>query len=132
MKILVKHTKYNRESGAIIGYTDVAEVNIAEVAAFADENECLEYAYRWTNNVMGSWSIKEQYLPTRKGEPALNGDYNKDVTVLAPRPDGMGQRSTMMGDHMIVIGESDEIGMQGSERYYEVCAAGFKMKCLKG
>ena len=22
----------------------------------------LEYAYRWTNNVMGSWSIKEKFL----------------------------------------------------------------------
>ena len=132
MKIIVKHSKYNRESGAYIGSTSVAEVNIAELLPFANENECLEYAYRWTNNVMGSWSIKEQYLPTRKGEPALNGDYNDDVTVLAPRPDGMGQRSTMMGDHMIVIGESDEIGMQGSERYYEVCPAGFEMKFLKG
>ena len=132
MKIIVKHSKYNRESGAKIGSDSVAEVNITEMSDFANENECLEYAYRWTNNVMGSWSIKEQYLPTRKGEPALNGDYNDDVTVLASRPDGMGQRSTMLGDCMIVIGESDEIGMQGSERYYEVCAAGFKMKCLKG
>ena len=132
MKIIVKHSKYNRESGAYIGSASVAEVNIAELLPFATENECLEYAYRWTNNVMGSWSIKEQYLPTRKGEPALNGDYNDDVTVLAPRPDGMGLRSTMVGDCMIVIGESDEIGMQGSERYYEVRPAGFEMKFLKG
>ena len=132
MKIIVKHSKYNRESGAKIGSDSVAEVNITEMSDFANENECLEYAYRWTNNVMGSWSIKEQYLPTRKGEPALNGDYNDDVTVLASRPDGMGQRSTMVGDCMIVIGESDEIGMQGSERYYEVRPAGFEMKFLKG
>ena len=132
MKIIIKHSKYNRESGVWIGSNSVAEVNIAEMSAFANENECLEYAYRWTNNVMGSWSIKEQYLPTRKGEPALNGDYNDDVTVLAPRPDGMGLRSTMVGDCMIVIGESDEIGMQGSERYYEVRPAGFEMKFLKG
>tara|TARA_R100001369_G_scaffold15030_1_gene29746 strand:+ start:102 stop:500 length:399 start_codon:yes stop_codon:yes gene_type:complete len=132
MKILVMHTKYNRESGAIIGSTDVAEVNIAEMSDFANENECLEYAYRWTNNVMGSWSIKEKSFPDPANGDRINGDYNNDVTVLAPRPDGMGQRSTMMGDHMIVIGESDQIGMQGSERYYEVCAAGFKMKSFKG
>jgi len=132
MKILVMHTKYNRESGAIIGSTDVAEVNIAEMSDFANENECLEYAYRWTNNVMGSWSIKEKSFPDPANGDRINGDYNNDVTVLAPRPDGMGQRSTMMGDHMIVIGESDQIGMQGSERYYELCAAGFKMKSIKG
>jgi len=132
MKILVMHTKYNRESGAIIGSTNVAEVNIAEMSDFANENECLEYAYRWTNNVMGSWSIKEKSFPDPANGDRINGDYNNDVTVLAPRPDGMGQRSTMMGDHMIVIGESDQIGMQGSERYYEVCAAGFKMKSFKG
>jgi len=132
MKILVMHTKYNRESGAIIGSTDVAEVNIAEMSDFANENECLEYAYRWTNNVMGSWSIKEKSFPDPANGDRINGDYNNDVTVLAPRSDGMGQRSTMMGDHMIVIGESDQIGMQGSERYYEVCAAGFKMKSFKG
>jgi len=132
MKILVKHTKYNRDSGVIIGYTDVAEVNIAEMADFANENECLEYAYRWTNNVMGSWSIKKTSFPDPANGDRINGDYNEDVTVLAPRPDGMGQRSTMMGDVMVAIGESDEIGMQGSKRYYEVCADGFKMKFLKG
>tara|TARA_R110001606_G_scaffold48547_1_gene123225 strand:+ start:844 stop:1242 length:399 start_codon:yes stop_codon:yes gene_type:complete len=132
MKILVKHTKYNRDSGVIIGYTDVAEVNIAEMADFANENECLEYAYRWTNNVMGSWSIKKTSFPDPANGDRINGDYNEDVTVLAPRPDGMGQRSTMMGDIIVAIGESDEIGMQGSERHYEVCADGFKMKFLKG
>ena len=132
MKIIVKHSKYNRESGVWIGSNSVAEVNIAEMSAFANENECLEYAYRWTNNVMGSWSIKEKSFPDPANGDRINGDYNDDVTVLAPRPDGMGQRSTMVGDCMIVIGESDEIGMQGSERYYEVCPAGFEMKFLKG
>ena len=132
MKIIVKHTKYNRDSGAKIGSADVAEVNITELLPFATENECLEYAYRWTNNVMGSWSIKKTSFPDPANGDRINGDYNDDVTVLAPRPDGMGQRSTMVGDSMVVIGESEEIGMQGSKRYYEVRPAGFEMKFFKG
>ena len=115
MKIIVQHEKINRQTGDK-SYTDVAEVNAIEIAPFANTMECLEYAYRWTNNVMGSWSIKEQYLPTRKSEPALNGDYNSDVTVLHTRPDGMGQRSTMMGDRMVVGGDTYEVAMAGFEK----------------
>ena len=64
--------------------------------------EALEYAYRWTNNVMGSWSIKEKMI----GEH-VNGDYNEDVTVMAPLTvdkDGKewGHRSTSMGDQMLL------------------------------
>jgi hypothetical protein len=72
--------------------------------------EALEYAFRWTNNVMGSWSIKEEYLGNTK-----NGDFNEDVTVLYNRPDGMGQRSTSMGDQMLL----------GTTKY-KVAAFGFE------
>ena len=37
--------------------------------------EAMEYAYRWTNNVMGSWSIKKVF---EDGE--TNGDFNPNVT----------------------------------------------------
>jgi len=40
----------------------------------------------------------------RDGGMIENGDYNTDVTVLYTRPDGMGQRSSMMGDRFIVDG----------------------------
>jgi len=116
MKILVKHTKYNRDSGVIIGYNDVAEVNIAEMADFSNENECLEYAYRWTNNVMGSWSIKKTSFPDPANGDRINGDYNEDVTVLAPRADGMGLRSTSMGDRMIVDGKTYKVAMMGFKK----------------
>ena len=56
--------------------------------------EALEYAFRWTNNIHGSWSIPE------------NPDYNDRVTVHAPLPvhDGrtFGLRSSMVGDTFIV------------------------------
>ena len=78
--------------------------------------EALEYAYRWTNNVMGSWSIKEQFLGVEK-----NGDYNDDVTVMAPlhwserHQTHMGLRSTSVGDQMLM----------GTTKY-NVTAVGFE------
>ena len=75
--------------------------------------EQLEYAYRWTNNVMGSWSIKSKVLSS--GE---NGDYNENVTVMAPLPvDDRGQewglRSTSVGDQMLVGNTKYEVSMFG-------------------
>ena len=62
-------------------------------------NKKLEYAYRWTNNVMGSWSRDEEVF--EDGTP--NGDFNPAVTRVAPlHEDGMGLRSTSVGDQMLV------------------------------
>ena len=67
----------------------------------------LEYAYRWTNNVMGSWS---------RTDIEDNGDYNPNVTVMAPlNENGMGLRSTSMGDQMLI-----------GNKKYKVAAIGFK------
>ena len=55
--------------------TQVAVIHAAfgdtpHTVAFVDADpsmslsEKLEYAYRWTNNVMGSWSIKRKFLKT--------------------------------------------------------------------
>ena len=75
------------------------------VVAFVDVdpslslNEKLEYAYRWTNNVMGSWSRDEEVF--EDGTP--NGDFNPAVTRVAPlHENGMGLRSTSVGDQMLV------------------------------
>ena len=74
--------------------------------------EALEYAYRWTNNVMGSWSRKEQTFDN--GE--ANGDYNPNVKVMAPLNEGgMGLRSTSMGDQMLVGTTLYEVAMMGFE-----------------
>jgi hypothetical protein len=77
--------------------------------------EALEYAYRWTNNVMGSWSIKEKFIGSHE-----NGDYNEDVTVMAPlhvdkEGKEWGHRSTSMGDQMLL----------GTTKY-KVAAFGFE------
>ena len=102
MKIIVKHITYNEITGAVEGFTPVAEVN-AEVNFSDGHNvtEVLEYAFRWTNNLMGSWSKK------------IGEDANDDVTVLVEREDGLGLRSTSMFDRMEVNGVEYEVGMVG-------------------
>jgi len=100
MKILVQHAKFDRITGEVLSYQNVAEV---DAYRFDDVNEALEYAYRYTNNVMGSWSLK------------IGEDANDDVEVLVKREDGMGLRSSMMGDRFIVDGTT-----------YKVAAFGFK------
>ena len=100
MKIIVKHMEMNRETGAVEGFTPVATVDAWQ---FNDVNEALEYAWRYTNNVMGSWSLK------------IGEDANDDVEVLVKREDGMGLRSSMMGDRF----EVDCVD-------YRVAMAGFK------
>ena len=50
----------------------------------------LEFAYRWTQNIMDSWSLKG---------PA---DGNDKVTVVGDISDGYGLRSTSVGDQMLV------------------------------
>jgi len=110
MQITVQHMIQNTTTGNVEGFRDVA---IVDASKFDDVEQAMEYAYRYTNNVMGSWSIKEQYLPMHDGSMIENGDYNEDVTVLYERKDGMGQRSTMMGDRMVVNGKTYRVAMVG-------------------
>lgn len=103
MKITVHHAINNRETGILEGFCDVAEVNVWHIE---DVNEALEYAYRYTNNVEGSWSMK------------IGGDACDDVTVLAPlheTSDGrkMGLRSTSMFDRMTMNGKTYKVDMMG-------------------
>ena len=61
----------------------------------------LEYAYRWTQNIMDSWSLK---LPM---------DGNDDVTVMGEIVDGMGLRSTSVGDQILVGTEKYVVAPMG-------------------
>ena len=101
MKIIVKHMEMNRETGDVEGFTPVAAVDAWQ---FNDVNEALEYAWRYTNNVMGSWSLK------------IGEDANDDVTVLVKREDGMGLRSSMMGDRFEVDGVDYRVAMAGFKK----------------
>ena len=101
MKIIVKHMEMNRETGDVEGFTPVAAVDAWQ---FNDVNEALEYAWRYTNNVMGSWSLK------------IGEDANDDVEVLVKREDGMGLRSSMMGDRFEVDGVEYRVALAGFKR----------------
>lgn len=90
-------------------------VAFVDVPDLPSDTEKLEYAYRWTNNVMGSWSIKEEYF--EDGEK--NGDYNPNVTVMAPLKEVDGQtyglRSTSMNDQMLLGTKKYKVAMMGFE-----------------
>ena len=108
MIVRVHHTAHNELTGNPEGHEHVANVFIAGTPI--NINEALEYAYRWTQNLGGSWSM----------EPNDNPDYNPAVEVMKPLStwsDGrlMGHRSSMMYDRMIVDGTT-----------YEVSAFGFR------
>ena len=98
MKVIVKHMERNEITGDVKGFTPVAEVNFPDGHNI---NDVLEYAFRWTNNLMGSWSKK------------IGEDANDDVTVLVEREDGLGLRSTSMFDRMEVDGVEYEVSMVG-------------------
>ena len=79
----------------LVASVSAADTETAEAA--------LEYAWRRTQNIDGSWS-----RPARFPDGAPNGDFSPDVVALAPLPvvDGKtyGLRSSMVGD-VFEIGE---------------------------
>jgi hypothetical protein len=108
MEIMVIHTDREtnkREAVAVVTFNGT------------DINAGLEYAYRWTNNIDGSWSKGEEIV--MDGHLYDNPDFNPNVKVLAPLPNfngrTLGHRSSSVGDMMIVQGEA-----------YKVASFGFK------
>lgn len=86
-------------------------VHVATVTTPPGDHEMsLEYAYRWTQNIMDSWS--------KKG-PADGNDWVEVVAPLHVDDNGKewGHRSTSMGDEMQIEGTT-----------YVVSAVGFKQK----
>jgi hypothetical protein len=112
--IEVKHTAF-RGTGETVALVEV------------DENlslpEKLQYAFRWTNSIEGSWSVKVKSIK-HEGKDYPNGDYNENVTVVTPLykdEDGQeyGHRSTSVGDQLVI-----------NDQVYVVASFGFEN--LKG
>ena len=65
--------------------------------------DALEYAYRRTQNIEGSWS--KGPVIEWEGAEHDNGDYSEDITVMATLhvSEGVeyGHRSTSVGDHIV-------------------------------
>ena len=108
-QVAVIHTAFE-DTPRTVAFVDVPE--------FPTVTETLEYCYRWTNNIAGSWS-KDEILTGDNGETINNGDYNKNVKVVSDLPvyDGKtyGMRSTSVGDQMLI----------GNQKYV-VAGVGFK------
>ena len=93
----------------------VAKIDVGTRTGMA----ALEYVYRVTQNINGSWSKGELF-----DDGTVNPDYNEDIqltTMLDTDEDGVtwGLRSTSMGDI---------VELQGKR--YVVAAMGFKEESL--
>ena len=93
-KLAVIHTAFE-DKPSTVAFVDVPE--------FPTLIEKLEYAYRWTQNIFDSWSLK------------MPEDGNEDVTVMGDISSGYGLRSTSVGDQVLV----------GTEKYV-VAPCGFE------
>lgn len=93
MKVAVIHTAFE-DSPRTVAFVEVGE---------RIGTEALEYAYRWTQNIFDSWSLK------------MPEDGNDDVTVMGEIVDGMGLRSTSVGDQMLMGTTKYKVGMVGFE-----------------
>ena len=76
----------------------VAFINVPE---FPTVIEKLEYAYRWTQNIFDSWSLK------------MPKDGNDAVTVMGDVSDGYGLRSTSVGDQILIGTEKYVVAPMG-------------------
>ena len=107
-QVAVIHTAFE-DSPRTVAFVNVPNEFSVEMA--------LEYAYKRTNNIEGSWSKPQVF--EWEGEVVANPDFSEDVTVMTPLPvhDGkeFGLRSTSMGDQMLF----------GTKKY-RVAAVGFE------
>ena len=93
MQVKVYHTAFEE-----------TPIHIATVEApHAKHEEACEYAYRWTQNIMDSWSLK------------MPEDGNDAVTVVGDISDGYGLRSTSVGDQILVGTEKYVVARFGFE-----------------
>lgn len=102
MKLAVIHTAFE-ETPRTVAFVDVP-LNTVEAGIDA----CLEYAYRWTQNINDSWSMK--------GEQ----DGNDNVTLMAPLhvdKDGKewGLRSTSVNDQILMGNKKYRVAFAGFE-----------------
>lgn len=120
MKVTVYHQKFNEITGRPVVENGIPMFDaVAEVEAPEGQggHDALEYAYRWTNNIAGSWSLGK----THYDDGSENGDYNPNVKVLLPNPvyNGrvFGQRSSMVGDVFAVGNQTFVVAAFGFEPY---------------
>ena len=94
-QVAVIHTAFEDKPStvAFVEVPDDAEATIDK----------LEFAYRWTQNIMDSWSLK------------MPADGNDKVTVVGDISDGRGLRSTSVGDQMLIGNKKYVVARMGFE-----------------
>lgn len=112
IEVIVIHASYGDEDNPKL-VAIVESPHVSKDEGMTDEDH-LEYAYRWTQNIGGSWSRGADNNP----------DYNWRVKKMQANEviDGKtyGQRSTSVGDYMSL---SDATG---NIRRYRVAGVGFE------
>ena len=92
MQVAVIHTAFEDVPNTV-AFVDVPDGT--------ETNDALEYAYRWTQNIFDSWSLK------------MPEDGNDDVIVMGDISDGYGLRSTSVGDQVLVGTEKYVVAPMG-------------------
>lgn len=109
MEVMVVHAAFE-DVAKIVAIVDIP-------VEIEDDIEALEYAYRWTQNLHGSWSRSE----TVEGQK--NDDFNWRVKRIGDLPthlgETLGMRSTSVRDYMSVVTKMGEV------RRYRVAGVGF-------
>ena len=113
MIVKVEHISHELFAKQVGNFIHVANVRVSD--DYTDE-QALEFAWRHTNNIDGSWSQGPEYNDRYGRDP--NPDYCEFVEVVAPlhELDGhiYGHRSSMVGDRFSI-----------DDRVYEVAGLGF-------
>lgn len=86
--------------------------HMANVRVGGEIQNILEYVFRVTQNIEGSWSVGQTY-----DDGTANPDFNIGIEVLEPLHEENGRkyghRSSMMGDRFYVAGRGYEVGFIG-------------------
>lgn len=98
-----------------VRYRDYEGQNFCHVADVEVPDDCpapLEYTFRVTQNIEGSWSRGEWFEDGTK-----NADHQPTVSVVAPLlvSGGVtyGHRSSMVGDRFVLDGKTFEVAWTG-------------------
>lgn len=107
MKVAIIHKEPERKSFhvATVAFLEVGDMNT---------NDALNYAFRATQNINGSWS-KGEFVDGER-----NYDYDENITVMKELPivkgRELGLRSTMVGDQILVGNNKYEVDFVGFKR----------------
>ena len=113
VEICVIHAAFE-STARIVATVDIPD----DMQGEADDIDALEFAYRWTQNTTGSWSLGPKL-------PDDNADWSYRVKVLgALQTTDLGEprgiRSTSVGDFMSISTKDGKI------KRYKVAAVGFE------